>query len=510
MSKEVRSLPDDPGKLKRLLWRERQQHQQLVDQHQRTLAQHQEVVRQYEETVQGQQTTISQQEHRIAQLLRRLYGPKQERIDPNQLTLFDGDDLEALTAESPEEAPGEEEKARKQRRGRGVGHGRRRLPKHLPRETVLHELSEEARRCPCCGELREEIGRETSEQLEYVPAQVKVLVHQRVKYACRRCQEQVVIAAKPPQPIAKGLPGPGLLAQTVLGKYGDHLPLYRLEDILARQGVTIRRSTLCGWIAAAADLGEPLYRRMCQRVLQSKVLHTDDTAVKLLDPLLGRAREARFWAYIGDRRHPYAVYDFTPHHQRDGPAKFLGGFEGYLQADAYGGYDGIFLDSGGKIVEVACWAHCRRYWWEAKTTDSPRAHQALSYIARLYQLEKQFADQTAQQRGRLRREHARPVLEEFRSWLDGEGVRGVLPKSATGKALTYTRNQWEALGRYTEDGELAIDNNLAERTVKIPALGRKNWRAPDVLSRTSGRLEGSGCLVGNVQRTAAVWSAVCI
>jgi len=463
MSNDARTLPDDPAKLKAML------------------LQYQSVVAQYEETIQTQQTKLEQHEQRIAQLLRRLFGPKQERIDPDQLTLFDREDLEEIAAEAGDSGPDERKPgARKRRRG----HGRRPLPKHWPRETIVHELTEAERQCPCCGGLRQEIGRESSEQAEYVPAHCKVLVHERVKYACRKCEEHVAIAAKPPQPIHKGLPGAGLLAQTVLGKYGDHLPLYRLEDILARHGWTVRRSTLCGWIASAADLCDPLYRRMCELALQSRVLHTDDTTVKLLDPLLGHAREARFWAYIGDKLHPYTAYDFTPNRKRDGPAKFLDGYEGYLQADAYGGYDGIFLESKGKIREVACWAHCRRYWWEAKTTDSRRAHEALSYIARLYQLEKELADKASLERGKLRREHALPILGEFRTWLDEEAT-SVLPKSAIGKAFTYTRNQWEALCRYTDDGDLAIDNNRAERAVKIPALGRKNWLF--VASETGGR-----------------------
>ncbi len=280
------------------------------------------------------------------------------------------------------------------------------------------------------------------------------------------------LAAKPPQPIDKGLPGPGLLAHTMLAKYGDHLPLYRQEDILARYGVLLRRSTLCGWIAAAADLAEPLYQRMCQLVLASQVIHTDDTPVKLLDPLLGHARTARFWAYVGDRSHPYSVYDFTDSRQRDGPTKFLQNFAGYLQADAYGGYDGIY--AGGRVRKVACWSHTRRYWWEARTTDARRAHHALGAIARLYQLETTFAELPAPERRAARQEHALPILTDFRVWLDGQRA-AVLPKSPIGQAFTYTLNQWQALLRYTEDGALSIDNNISERTVKIPALGRKNW-----------------------------------
>lgn len=480
---DVPSLPQDADELRALLLVEREHAHALIQ----AVAQQQEVLARYEATLQKQQRTIAQQEHTITQLLRRISGSRQERIDPDQLMLFTPDDLRVMAddmtsaAAEHEVNSGEDEEQGPSCR-RQKGHGRRPLPASLPREEVRHELSPEERRCPGCGEVRQEIGRDTSEQLEFVPASFKVLVHLRVKYACRRCQEHVTIAAKPPQPIDKGLPGPGLMAHTVLAKYGDHMPLYRQEDEAARHGLVLRRSTLCDWIAAAADLVEPLYLRMCQLVLLSKVVHTDDTKVKLLDPSLRQARTARFWAYIGDADHRYSVYDFTTSRERDGPTKFLAGFHGYLQADAYGGYDGIFK-SGGAIQEVACWTHCRRYWWEARTSDSRRAHQALAYIGRLYKIEEQLAEASDEQRRAARQEHALPILKQFGQWIEDE-QQGVLPKSPIAAAFTYTRNQWQALQRYTEAGFLSIDNNLSERTVKTLAIGRKNWLF--VASETGG------------------------
>ena len=211
---------------------------------------------------------------------------------------------------------------------------------------------------------------------------------------------------------------------------------------------------------------------MAQRVLESKVIHTDDTQVKLIDKALKHTRTARFWAYLGDAKNPYTVYDFTEDRFRDGPAKFLAGFEGYLQADAYSSYDGIYLDSDGKIVEVACWAHCRRYWHKARDQDPASAHHALSYIARLYEIERATRDVDVTARHAARQEHALPLLAEFGSWLDEQSF---LPKSLIGKASTYTRNQWAALNRYVEAGELSIDNNAAERAMRPVAIGRKNW-----------------------------------
>lgn len=461
MSKDA-PLPADVATLQQLLLKERTRHS--------------EVVASMAETISEQQRKLLQQEHRLAQLLRHMYGPRSERFHPDQLTLFDAAELTAIIEETTQPASAGAGKRHQK------GHGRRPIPADIPRETIAYELSEEERLCPCCGELRGEIGREKSEQLEYIPPKYKVLVHERVKYACRRCQEQVAVAAKPPQPVAKGLPGPGLLAHTVLAKYGDHAPLYRQEDVHARHGIILLRSTLCDWIAAAADLAEPLYRRMCQLVLESRIIWTDDTTVKLLDPLLGRARTARFWAYLGDRQRPYTVYDFTDSRNRDGPQSFLQGFTGYLQADAYGGYDGIY--AGGQVVEVACWAHARRKWHEARSSDPVRSHQALSLVQRLYEVEDDCRPLEPELRCAVRQERSWPLLAEFRDWLDAD-CAGVLPKSPIGRAAVYARNQWQALTRYCEDGELSIDNNAGERAMKIPALGRKAWLF--VASRAGGR-----------------------
>jgi transposase len=441
------------------------------------------------ETIQKLSQSLAKLEQELARLLKRTYGPKSERVDPDQLLLFDPQELEAIAAELVAATKEEAEAAAAEAAAPASdlprpGHGRKVLPESLPREQKLYELTDEERKCPCCGEPRTEIDRETSEQLEYVPASYKVIEHVRVKYACKSCQENVTLAPKPPQPVEKGLPGPGLLAQTVLSKYGDHTPLYRQEDIAARHGITLRRSTLCGWIAAAADLALPLYQRIIVLLRQSFVIHTDDTSVKLLDPLFEQARTARFWAYVGDANHPYSVFDFTDSRGRDGPEKFLAGYQGYLQADAYGVYDGIYAGSRGTLREVACWAHARRYWHEARTTDPTRAHTMLGFIARLYQIERQAAQASRAARQALRQQHALPLLKQMRAWLDDQSPR-VLPKSPVGQALGYTLNQWDALQRYTEDGWLAIDNNISERTVKLCAIGRKNWLF--VASQTGGR-----------------------
>lgn len=472
------------------------QHKEMIAQHTALIAQREETITKHEVVIDSQHATIEQQlkkleglEQQLARLLRRQYGPQKERIDPDQLTLFTAEELIQLAKEleqgttdsvstddgsSGNESAGEASDstdAASTQKPQRKGHGRRPLPNHLPREVVVHELTGEERLCPCCGKLRMPIGREDSEQLEFIPAQLKVVQHQRIKYACRECEEHVIVAAKPPQPIDKGLPGPGLLAYITLSKHGDYLPLYRLEDILSRCGILLRRSTLCDWVAASADLLERLYDLMCRRICGSHVIHTDDTSIKMLST--GQCLSCKFWTYAGDNNNPYVAYTFSLTREGKEPRRFLQGFQGYLQADAYSGYDEVY--SNGRVIEVACMAHCRRYWWEAKETDSRRAHEAISYIARLYTLENQFekTQLTGEALRAARQQHSVPILAAFEIWLKKE-QGNVLPKSLIGKAFMYTLNQWQALCRYTEDGALQIDNNLAERMVKLPAILRKN------------------------------------
>jgi len=449
------SLPDDPGLLK-----------QIISEQSAALA--------------SLNRELAQLKHSLTLLLRRQYGPRSEQFDPRQQSLFEAETL----AETPAAAPPAPETRVTSHVRRGGG--RQELPPDLPREQVDHDLTEEQKACPGCGGPRQRIGCETSEQLEFVPASLKVLVHVRHKYACKSCQEHVAIADAPARPIEKGLPGPGLLAGVAVSKYSDHLPLYRLEDIFSRHGVELSRSTLSRWAARTADLLEPLYQRMVDRVRQSAVIHTDDTPVSVLDRTLPKTRTGRFWVYIGDDEHPYSVYDYTTSRRRDGPAEFLKDFGGYLQADAFSGYDGIY--ASGSVQQVLCWAHARRKFFEAKEAHPTDACAAMAFIARLYEVEraaKALAPEDLRtnvlareewfaQRLALRQATSRPLLAEFQTWLEGVQQR-VLPKSPLGQALGYVLPRWEGLARYCEDGRLAIDNNLSERTLRACAIGRKNW-----------------------------------
>jgi transposase len=416
-------------------------------------------------------------QQRLDALLRR--GRPGDPIDPNQPLLFP----ELAQPEPAAPAPPEAERDAS-RRGKSKPHGRRRPPRQLRREQRRYELPTLERLCPECGTMRNEIGVQTTEQYDYKPAEVFVVEHQRVKYACKCCAGHVAVASKPPQPIDKGLPGPGLLAQIIVDKYQDHLPLHRTEQRFERLGVKLPRSTMCDWMAAAAGSLLPLWQLLRHWVLQSKVLHTDDTTVPVRDETKSNHRYGRLWDYIGDEAHPGIVFDYTVTHARDGPAEFLKDFQGFLQADAYGGYDGIYTGSNGAIVEVGCWAHARNKFSEADSTDPERVLAAKAWVRKLYDVEdeanaiiagdKLTGVEAAAIRLRLRKEKAVPLLTSLRQWLL-EQKEQVLPKSPIAAAINYMLNQWEALNRYTTDGDLHIDNNISERTLKLIGMGRINW-----------------------------------
>jgi transposase len=374
-------------------------------------------------------------------------------------------------------------------------HGRAPLPEHLERREVVHDLTEAEKLCPCCGQVRVCIGVQTAEQLDLEPARFFVRRTVKKSYACRHCDparvpvEQRLQTAGPEQvgPLAKGLCGPGLLAHVITAKFADHTPLHRLAGQLGRSGVSIARSTLGDWLAAAADLLDPLYQLMHRRLLHSRVIHGDDTSVKLRVAGLERTRKAHLWANIGDADYPYVVFDFTADYTAKGPTTFLEGYRGYLQADALAQYEGLYGEE--RVKHVCCWAHARRKFVAAAEGGDARAEVALERIRQLYAIERELPlllppseeavtpeqrRQREEQRRQRRQQQAEPILTELKTWLDEERPLA-LPKSLLGKALGYALNNWEALRRYLEQGYLAIDNNLSERTLRAIALGRNNW-----------------------------------
>ena len=482
-------LPDDPGEFQRLFddllrrneelrqqaqtaQQQAQTAQQQAEDAERRLGELERVLDQTAADYDQLKEKHAELAETLALLRRYIFGQRRERFidDPGQGHLFDIpeilDEPEPAASPSPDDAAAQRSTAARSPR-------RTRLD-HLPHIRIPHDVPESEKTCSCCGGPKTCIGEDVSRELEFIPARLEVKVRVLPKYACPKCRDGVVSPPVPPKVVPGGIAGVGLVSFVIVSKFADHLPLYRLEDILMRYGVYLSRSTLCDWVRNAAALLKPLAELQKTLVLQSPILWTDDTPVTVLGGKKGGSSTGRFWVYIGDAEHPYSVYDFTMSRARDGPAEFLKDYRGFLQADAYGGYDGIFLGSAGGILEVACWAHARRKFFDARSNAPREANQILEWIQQLYDIEDRALDFTAAERQALRQQESAPILDRIETYLD-ELTPRILPKSALGKAMTYARNQWSALRRYVSDGRLTIDNNVSERTLRLQAIGRKNW-----------------------------------
>ena len=450
------------------------------------------------EELQKANARLERQEHHMHLLLKRIYGSTSEKFDPLQGVLFDAGAGEEAIAPSTEASPPAADAtpvsvpASKKNRDR---HGRGRIPDDAKREEVVHDLTDAEKAAMGGAENLVELPPETSEQLDWRPSTFFVVVHVRKKYARKEqlpesgltlAEQNVAVAKKPPEAIPGGLAGPGLMAQVIVCKGADHLPLHRLEGIFQRQGVRIARQTMDGWWLATAEFLQPLYALAVRVVLASHVIHTDDTTVNIRNAQEKREYTARFWPYVGDPLHPLTVFDYTATHQRAGPAAFLKDYRGYVQADAFNGYDGIYLESDGRIIEVGCWAHARRKYVESRRLDAARMETALAWIGKLYAVEKDLRErcqdewhqltlqERAMQIAAQRQERSRPLLDDFHTWLERES-HNVLPKSDVRGAIDYTLNNWAALIVYCNDGWLDIDNNEGENSLRGLCLGRRNW-----------------------------------
>ena len=423
----------------------------------------------HDQAAQEHQQVVDDLRRQIELLRRYVFGPRRERLieAPGQGHLFELD--AAPSAPLPSEPPASD---------RGTP-ARKRTPRkpdydQLPQVRIEHDLPEAEKICSHCGEAKACIGHDEARVLEFIPAHFEMHVHVLPKYACSRCRDGVVSPQTPPRPVSGCIAGAGLLAQVVVSKFSDHLPLYRFEDISTRHGLYLSRSTLCDWVRNVADLLRPLYELEKELVRKGPVIWTDDTPVTVLGGEKGGSHKGRFWVYIGPAEFPYDVYDFTENRKRDGPAQFLANYAGYLQADAFSGYDGIFTGSDGQILEVACWAHARRKFYDARSSSPAEASLILEMIRRLYDVEDRARPLDDDARRGLRQAEAVPIFDRLGEELDRLSSR-LLPKSALAQAVTYALNQWQALCRYTQDGRLTIDNNISERRLRDQAIGRKNW-----------------------------------
>jgi len=311
-----------------------------------------------------------------------------------------------------------------------------------------------------------------------VPAHWKVIRQVRPKLACAGC-DKIVQAEAPSRPIARGMAGPGLLAHVLVSKYADHLPLYRQEEIYAREGIELERSTLADWVGSASALLQPLVEALRRHVLVAEKLHADDTPVPVLAPGNGKTKTGRLWTYVrddrpaGDTTPPAVWFAYSPDRKGEHPKAHLSNFTGTLQADAYAGFDQIY--EAGRIQEAACWAHVRRKFYDLVVAHkSPVAQEALRRIGELYAVEADIRGTQPAERRQVRNERSRPLLKSLKQWLE-ETLLKLSRKSDTALAVRYALGRWEALLRYVDDGRIEIDNNAAERTLRAVALGRKNY-----------------------------------
>jgi transposase len=405
----------------------------------------------------------------IAKLQRMQFGPSSERlvrhIDQLELRLEDLQTAEAAKATLP--VPQSTLRSKPARQP---------LPADLPRE--IETLQPKDSDCPDCGGALSHLGNDVAETLEFVPGRFKVIRRVRPKLACTKC-DCIVQQPAPNQPIDHGLAGPGLLAHVVVGKYGDHLPLYRQSGIYARAGVELDRSTLAGWVGGASRILEPLVDEIRQYVLEATKLHADDIPVPVLAPGNGKTKTGRLWTYVRDDRpsgstDPPAVwFAYSPDRKSEHPVHHLAPFRGALQADAFPGFNRLY-ETGG-IVEVACWAHVRRKFHDLyEAHASPIAKEALDRIAALYRIETEIRGRSPEERQQVRNDRARPLLQDLQRWFK-ECLTKLSRKSEVTVAIHYAFGQWTPLLRYCDDGRFEIDNNAAERSLRPVALGRKNY-----------------------------------
>lgn len=356
--------------------------------------------------------------------------------------------------------------------------GRKSLPEGLPRIEVIHDLPEEEKICALDGHALVEIGRETSEQIDIIPAQVQVVRDVRLKYACPHCRQGVKLATLPPRPIPKALATAATLAYVAISKYADALPLYRQEGILARAGIDLPRATLANWMIKVGTLVQPLINLLRDKLLECGIVQMDETTVQVLKED-GKTAASKSYMWVqrgGPSDKPVILFDYDPSRSGKVPIDLLADYKGWLQTDGYAGY--LAIGSMAGVEHIGCWAHARRKFVEAATAagkkKKSKASQAVRLIGKLYAIEKRIRDGDADHRLEIRQKEVPPILKKIREWMSDLAPK-VLPSSATGRALAYLHKQWPLLIRYIEDGRLEIDNNLTENAIRPFVVGRKNW-----------------------------------
>ncbi len=444
------SLPDDPEALKSL----------LIEQNQNFVT-----------TLRNKDNKLQQLEEQIRLLLSKRFGTSSER-HPGQHELFDETEQEADEVEpvEPPEVTVTSDTKKKP--------GRKPLPEQLPRIDVIHDLPEDEQVCAHDGHRLHKIGEDISEQLDIVPARIQVIRNIRVKYGCRHCEEGVITAPIPTQIIPKSIATPGLLAYVAVSKYMDGLPLYRLEKLFERIGVTLSRRTLSAWMIQLGGILEPMMILLQDQLRSGRVVHMDETRVQVLAEE-GKTATSQSYMWVtrsGGSDPPIVWYQYEPGRGRDVPIRLLQDFKGHLVTDGYAGYKAITASAG--ITGVGCWAHARRKFDEVLKVQGSkktgRAQFVLNEIRKLYAIERDIKSLSPADKCEQRQARARPVVEKLRTWLD-KSLPEVAPKTTLGKALGYLDREWPRLVHYLGNGELPIDNNACENAIRPFVIGRKNW-----------------------------------
>jgi transposase len=444
MMYDIGNLPDNPEQLKAI----------IVFLHQANAEQRETIDK------------LTAEARRLAQLVEKFFGKSSEKLPK-----------EKPSEETPTTDHAASERPKRKTNGGG---GRSALPEDLPHVEKIIDVPEEERRCECCEQLFKCIGEERSEQVHFKPMELYIVVQILKKYmATCDCSEKRSASAEPPiRPIDKGIASTSLLAIIAVMKYLDHLPLARqATHLFRRSGVILSQSSMCRWMGNIADMLFPVYDLMSNKVLESFVIQVDATNVKYIDPSIkGKAKQGTVWGYNGDATRPYVLYDFQINGKRDGPESFLQDYQGYLQCDAHSVYDQIFAPVGAarpSPIEVGCWAHGRRKFYDARDVNK-EAFDVLNLIGDLYKLERKLKNAGAAERYAMRQQYALPVLDKIFTWCR-ECHGKFLPKEPITGAIQYALNHEAALWRYCEDDRLEIDNNAAERVLRLIAIGRKNW-----------------------------------
>ncbi len=406
----------------------------------------------------------------IDALQRHRFGRRSEQLDPDQFELA-LEEVETALAE----AEHARDKASRAPSDRPRKTNRGSLPAHLERIEQIVDVEDKA--CPCCGGALHQIGEDVAERLDVVPTTFRVLVTRRPRYGCRSCESAIVQAPAPARIVEGGIPTEALIAQVLVAKYADHLPLYRQAQIYARQGVQLDRSTLADWVGRAAWYLRPLRDHILERLRRSERLFADETTAPVLDPGRGRTKTGQLWAYARDDRPwggddpPMVVYVYAADRKGERAEAHLGDFAGILQVDGYGGY--AALARRRQQIQLAfCWAHVRRKFYEL-VDNSPVASEVLRRIAELYAIEAEARGLLAEQRQQVRHERSRIILDDLRQYLDARN-RQVSAKSKLGEAIRYALTRWEGLSRFLDDGRVDLDSNTVERSIRPLALNRRN------------------------------------